>query len=141
MIKLKEWRLLREWSFQRLAREIERATGHHTNRQTLWKLETGRIKLTTQWMERIAAAYGCGPADLLQAPPALGSVPDLTSGCKGSLSEPRQKPQKAVGGNDPLMNYVSARQALECLLELPTEMALEVMRRARHELMARGKKG
>jgi hypothetical protein len=38
------------------------------------------------------------------------------------------------------MNHVSAKQALECLLELPTEMALEVMRRARHELMARGKK-
>jgi transcriptional regulator with XRE-family HTH domain len=140
MAKLKEWRLSREWSFQQLVREIETATGHQTNRQTLWKLETGKIKLTTQWLERIAAAYGCKPADLLGVPPSCGSEPDAVSGSRQPISEPSQEPYKAVGGNDPLMTHVSAKQALECLLELPTEMALEVMRRARHELMARGKK-
>jgi transcriptional regulator with XRE-family HTH domain len=138
MAKLKEWRLSREWSFQQLVREIETATGHQTNRQTLWKLETGKIKLTTQWLERIAAAYGCKPADLLGVPLACGSEPDAASGRQPS--EPFREPYDAVGENDPVMNHVSAKQALECLLELPTEMALEVMRRARHELMARGKK-
>lgn len=39
------------------------------NHSTISRLESGRRKLTLEWMEKIAAALGCQPADLLHSGP------------------------------------------------------------------------
>jgi transcriptional regulator with XRE-family HTH domain len=51
---------------------------------TISKLERGRIKLTTDWLERLAPVFGVRPADL------LASVRSSTGAPIGVLSEPER---------------------------------------------------
>lgn len=58
-------RLLREragWTLQQLADNVE----PRTTRQTILRLENGDRRLTQDWMERIAEALDCAPAELFQ---------------------------------------------------------------------------
>ncbi len=50
-----------------------------TTGQQVGHLEAGRRKLTQDWMERLAAGLGCGPADLL-GPPSLNRPQNKPSG-------------------------------------------------------------
>lgn len=45
--------------------QVADASEPPTNHQTIWKLETGEMKLTDEWMHRIAPAFGCPPAALM----------------------------------------------------------------------------
>ena len=57
-------------------RELAERIG--TSGQQVGNLEAGRRKLTQDWMERLAAGLGCGPADLLSGPSApLPGAPRL----------------------------------------------------------------
>lgn len=62
--RIKEYRLARQWSLEKLG---ERAG---TTRQQIYKLENGELRLSQEWMERIAKAFGgdLRPADLLPEP-------------------------------------------------------------------------
>ncbi|MGE3336054.1 MAG: S24 family peptidase [Rhodospirillaceae bacterium] len=59
--RIKELRQARHWALQKLA---DRAG---TTRQQIYKLENGELRLSHEWMERIAKAFGDGmrAADLL----------------------------------------------------------------------------
>lgn len=59
--RIKEYRLGRHWSLEKLG---ERAG---TTRQQIYKLENGELRLSQEWMERLAKAFGgdMRPADLL----------------------------------------------------------------------------
>lgn len=59
--RIKEYRLARQWSLEKLG---ERAG---TTRQQIYKLENGELRLSQEWMERIAKAFGgdLRAADLL----------------------------------------------------------------------------
>ena len=50
--RIKEYRLARQWSLEKLG---ERAG---TTRQQIYKLENGELRLSQEWMERIAKALG-----------------------------------------------------------------------------------
>ena len=78
--RIREFRKAKEWSLQALA---ERAG---TTRQQIDKLEKGERRLTQEWMERLAAALGCKPADLIDqsAPPPV-SVPEIVPPPSGPL--------------------------------------------------------
>ncbi len=60
-----------------------------TTGQQVGNLENGRRKLTQDWMERLAAGLGCGPADLL-GPPANGST-NSSAGAPQTTGRPSQK--------------------------------------------------
>ena len=57
--RIKEWRLKRGFSMQKLAE----ATA--TTRSQIDKLEKGERRLTVDWMKRLAEPLGCAPAELL----------------------------------------------------------------------------
>lgn len=59
MNRIKEIRQRRGVSAQRLAE------GLNAHRNTIVKLERGEMKLTTEWMGRIAKALECAPSDLI----------------------------------------------------------------------------
>ena len=60
-----------------------------TTGQQVGNLENGRRKLTQDWMERLAAGLGCGPADLLG--PSAGL--DANSSANGSNDSPAGAPK------------------------------------------------
>jgi transcriptional regulator with XRE-family HTH domain len=51
---------------------------------TISKLERGHIKLTTQWMEKLAAVLGVQPADLMRSE-AVARAPELLPGLADNL--------------------------------------------------------
>lgn len=67
--RIRELREARGWSLDDLAREIKRATGYETGRQQISKLELGKLRLKTDWMDRIAKAMGVEPWQLLPGAP------------------------------------------------------------------------
>ena len=56
---------IRELRLQRGLRLIPLAAMMNTTAAQVARLETGERELTLHWMQRIAAAFGCSPADLL----------------------------------------------------------------------------
>lgn len=60
--RIKELRKERDWSQAKLAEIVE---AHFT---TIQKLETGKQKLTTEWMERLAGALNVRPVELIEPP-------------------------------------------------------------------------
>ena len=65
--RVAEMRKEKGWSQERLAAEISPPT----NKQQIGRLEKGTRKLTQDWMERIAKALGCSPAELIAAKGAV----------------------------------------------------------------------
>lgn len=57
--RIRELRKNRGFTLEQLARRA------NTTNQQVQRLETGKRRLTTEWMERLAQALGCRPADLL----------------------------------------------------------------------------
>lgn len=57
--RIRELRHLRGWTLQQLA---ERSG---TTAQTVQRLETGNMTVSTRWLDRLARAFGVHPADLL----------------------------------------------------------------------------
>ena len=57
--RIREWRVLREMSHEKLAEKVG------TSRGQIFNLEKGERRLTQEWMERIAAQLRCEPSDLL----------------------------------------------------------------------------
>lgn len=56
---------IREWRTHRSLSQVELAERIDTTAGTINKLETGATRLNTDWMERIAQALKCLPAELL----------------------------------------------------------------------------
>lgn len=63
---------IREWRERRGLSQIELAEKVNTSSQQIGKLEAGARRLAQNWMERLAEALGCAPADLLPG----GAGPD-----------------------------------------------------------------
>lgn len=106
--RIKEIRLARGWSLERLG---ERAA---TTRQQIYKLENGELRLSQEWMERIAAAFGDGvhAADLLPDPGSrrpLSAASDPASRDSGGLDF--EAFDYRAGPRDlPILGYVKAGQ-------------------------------
>jgi len=67
--RLREWRLARGVTLERLAAAVG------TDKTQISRLETGQRRLTLEWMERIARALKCRPADLMGDPPPASGPP------------------------------------------------------------------
>lgn len=68
--RIRELRKARGLTLEQVARQA------NTTNQQIHRLETGQRRLTAEWMERIAAAFGVRPADLLpdSEPPRVAVV-------------------------------------------------------------------
>lgn len=66
--RISELRLNRRWSQSELA---ERCSAHWV---TISKLERGQMQLTQDWMERLGAALGVHPTEILSDPPTYRTV-------------------------------------------------------------------
>jgi len=103
--RIKDLRLARRWSLERLG---ERAG---TTRQQIYKLENGELRLSHEWMERIARAFGDGvrAADLLpQDNPPYPSPPAVSFESSGLAFEERD--YRAGPRDLPILGYVKAGQ-------------------------------
>lgn len=60
--RIRELRRRRGWTLQ----DVARRTG--TTAQTIQRLETGKMSVSTDWLDRLANAFGTHPADLLGVP-------------------------------------------------------------------------
>ena len=69
---LKTLRERRGLSMDELAERIE------TTGSTISKLEKGQMKLTVEWMEKLAEALGVHPAELIDDRPSAGQEPQVT---------------------------------------------------------------
>jgi phage repressor protein C with HTH and peptisase S24 domain len=108
--RIKEFRLARQWSLEKLG---ERAG---TTRQQIYKLENGELRLSQEWMERIAKAFGDGmrAADLLPDQEVKRPVP---TGARESAAPSNQSAlsfedrEYRSGPRDlPILGYVKAGQ-------------------------------
>lgn len=59
--RIREWRVLREMSHDKLAEAVG------TSRGQIYQLETGQRRLTEDWMNRLAKPLRCEPSDLMAA--------------------------------------------------------------------------
>lgn len=107
--RIKEFRLARQWSLEKLG---ERAD---TTRQQIYKLENGELRLSQEWMERLAKAFGDGmrPADLLPDQDVKRPVP--TSRESGGLSNQatltfEDRDYRSGPRDLPILGYVKAGQ-------------------------------
>lgn len=66
--RIAELRQARDWSQEHLAKLVG------TTNQQIGRLESGARRLTVDWMERVAQAFGVNPADLL-APSGQRTIP------------------------------------------------------------------
>ncbi len=57
--RIREWRVLREMSHEKLAEAVG------TSRGQIYQLETGQRRLTEEWMNRLAKPLRCEPSDLM----------------------------------------------------------------------------
>lgn len=62
---------IRELRHARGMTTVELADCSGTSNQQIGRLERGERRLTQDWMERLGAALGCAPWELLPAAPAL----------------------------------------------------------------------
>ena len=108
--RIKELRLARQWSLEKLG---ERAD---TTRQQIYKLENGELRLSQEWMERLAKAFGDGvrPADLLpdadvKKPPTPTSR-DLVASSGHSALTFEDREFRSGPRDLPILGYVKAGQ-------------------------------
>lgn len=107
--RIKEYRLSRQWSLEKLG---ERAG---TTRQQIYKLENGELRLSQEWMERIAKAFGgdVRPADLLPDAdakrPAGASTRDAAASSRSGLTF-EERGFRAGPRDLPILGYVKAGQ-------------------------------
>lgn len=66
--RIAEQRELKDWTQEQLADKVG------THKQQIWKLEHGKIRLSQDWMERIASALGCRVVDLLPHDPNISRL-------------------------------------------------------------------
>ena len=71
--RIKDLREQRGWSLDQLAGRI----GDSTQASTVHKLETGTMKLTTEWMEKLGLAFGLDPIDIIDDRPRAGFAEDV----------------------------------------------------------------
>lgn len=106
--RIKELRLVRNWSLEKLGQRAD------TTRQQIYKLENGELRLSQEWMERLAKAFGDGvrPADLLPnqdfLAPSASREALVTQSHEGLVFEDRDY---RSGPRDlPILGYVKAGQ-------------------------------
>lgn len=97
--RITEWRIKRDISSQKLADMVGATQGavHH--------LETGRRRLTQDWLTRFADALGVHPSDLL--PAYKGRAPE-----KGAVVQPETKPAMASEHFQPIDARVASLEKL-----------------------------
>ena len=108
--RIKEFRLARQWSLEKLG---ERAD---TTRQQIYKLENGELRLSQEWMERIAKAFGDGmrAADLLpdqemKGPTATTSQELIAPSNQTALTF-EERDYRSGPRDLPILGYVKAGQ-------------------------------
>lgn len=72
--RIKDLREARGWSLEQLAGRV----GDSTTASTVHKLETGTMKLTTEWMEKLGKAFGLDPIEIIDDRPRAGFAEDVT---------------------------------------------------------------
>lgn len=72
--RINELRTARGWSFEQLASHIDDSV----QGSTVHKLETGTMKLTTEWMEKLAAAFGVDPVAIIDDRARGGFAEDVS---------------------------------------------------------------
>lgn len=108
--RIKEFRLARQWSLEKLG---ERAG---TTRQQIYKLENGELRLSQEWMERIAKAFGDGlrPADLLPDQelkrPVHNTARELVASQNQSTLTFEDRDYRSGPRDLPILGYVKAGQ-------------------------------
>jgi phage repressor protein C with HTH and peptisase S24 domain len=108
--RIKEYRQARHWSLEKLG---ERAG---TTRQQIYKLENGELRLSQEWMERLAKAFGDGmrAADLLPEEDGKRSVPkttrELVAGKNHSGLSFEEREYRPGPRDLPILGYVKAGQ-------------------------------
>lgn len=76
--RIKALREARGWSLEDVAERMSETSQVPTQASTVHKLETGAMKLTTEWMERLGKAFGVHPVDVIYDRPHGGfAEPDL----------------------------------------------------------------
>ncbi len=81
---IKEWREHRNFTLDELAQLAE------TYNQQVSKLETSKVRLTWEWMRRLAKPLNCDPADLVEGPPHKLSAEKLLVSKFRQLDENQQ---------------------------------------------------
>lgn len=84
--RIREWRKRRGYSLRKLAEMT------NTSNPQIYKLETGERRLSLHWMQRLADALGCTPADLLPAPPTDSPIQTQSPEERAMLEMFRQLP-------------------------------------------------
>ncbi len=103
--RLRELRKLAELSQEDLAQQVG------TTNQQIGRLEKGQRRLSTYWMERIAIALQCRPADLL---------PELPSQRVDNEETPSHSPRTVVAPSDEqVANYANVSPGPETVYYLP----------------------
>jgi phage repressor protein C with HTH and peptisase S24 domain len=107
--RIKEFRKARQWSLDKLG------TRAGTTRQQIYKLENGELRLSQEWMERLAKAFGDGmrPADLLpdselKRPP--GTTRELVAGQNHSGLSFEERDYRSGPRDLPILGHVKAGQ-------------------------------
>ena len=102
--RIKEFRLARQWSLEKLG---ERAD---TTRQQIYKLENGELRLSQEWMERIAKAFGDGvrPADLLPEHDVKWPIPAASRDMAGSALSFEERDYRSGPRDLPILGFVKA---------------------------------
>jgi phage repressor protein C with HTH and peptisase S24 domain len=108
--RIKELRLARQWSLEKLGTRAD------TTRQQIYKLENGELRLSQEWMERLAKAFGDGirPADLLpdqelKKTPGTASRELVASQNQSGLSF-EERDYRSGPRDLPILGYVKAGQ-------------------------------
>lgn len=108
--RIKEFRLARQWSLEKLG------TRAGTTRQQIYKLENGELRLSQEWMERIAKALGDGlrAADLLPDQELKRPVPttarELVAGQNQTGVSFEERDYRSGPRDLPILGYVKAGQ-------------------------------
>lgn len=90
---IKEWRRFRGMTQTELADQIGMAMSH------LSRIEVGRVAYTQQVLEKIAAALGCGPADLIARNPEGGAdIMELWASLSSEAQDQIRSLAKMLGG-------------------------------------------
>lgn len=63
--RIKEHRIAKGWTLERLAAEVSKLTGNETSPQQMSRLERGERGLTDEWLRLLAKALGVSKASLL----------------------------------------------------------------------------
>lgn len=79
--RLRELRNSRGWTLAEVARELG------TTPQSISRLETNVMTVSTDWLQKFANLFGVSPADLIKAPATSGISVVGAAGADGSISQ------------------------------------------------------